>query len=204
MLCRRCNFDKEADAFPPNKAYASGHSTWCRECHKQANRDWYKKNKVKHSQKSKAWRAANADASSAIDLRYKHRNRDRLAAINAEWGRQNRDKRRATTAKRKASKLQATPAWANHDEIARIYRLARELQELTGVPMHVDHIVPLQHPFVCGLHCERNLQIVPARFNEGKKNYWWPDMPAELRKAYAQPDMFIAPPNPEPKQEAMF
>lgn len=58
MLCRRCNFDKEADAFPPNKAYASGHSTWCRECHKQANRDWYKKNKVKHSQKSKAWRAA--------------------------------------------------------------------------------------------------------------------------------------------------
>ncbi len=205
MLCRRCNLDKAHADFPAHKAYASGHSTWCRECHRQASREWYKANKKKQGEKSRAWRLANAEAANIIDNRYKQRNRGRLAASNAEWGRNNRDKRRATTAKRKAAKLRATPSWANHDEIARIYRLAQELQELTGVAMHVDHVVPLQHPFVCGLHCERNLQIVPARFNEGKKNYWWPDMPDELRKAYSQPDIFIeAAKREQPVQHSIF
>ena len=41
----------------------------------------------------------------------------------------------------------------------------------------VDHIVPINHPLVCGLHTEDNLQIVTANYNHFKSNYFWPDMP---------------------------
>jgi hypothetical protein len=42
---------------------------------------------------------------------------------------------------------------------------------------HVDHIVPLVSKFVCGLHCEANLQLLPGPENQRKGNRVWPDMP---------------------------
>ena len=61
-------------------------------------------------------------------------------------------------------KLQATPHWANQEVIKQIYK------EATEKGMHVDHIVPLNNPLVCGLHCEFNLQILPATENLRKSN----------------------------------
>lgn len=205
MLCKRCEADKLESEFHLHKAYANGLSSWCRDCHRAANREWYAANKARHHAKAASWRKANPESAAEANKRYKRKNRDQIVEFNAAWTRANRDKRRASTARRKAALLKATPAWANVNAIERFYRLAGELQTLTGIPMHVDHIVPLQHPLVCGLHCEKNLQIVPARFNEAKKNYWWPNMFAPIRKAYAQPDMFVAAPKQEePKQEAFL
>jgi hypothetical protein len=69
----------------------------------------------------------------------------------------------AYNAKRRASKLNATPNWANLITIKEIYR--------TCPPgYHVDHIVPLQGKLVCGLHCEFNLQHLPASENLSKGN----------------------------------
>lgn len=73
-------------------------------------------------------------------------------------------------AKRAAKKVARAP-WANHRKLTAIYREAR----LTG--MQVDHVVPLQHRLVCGLHWEGNLQLLPASENARKGNRHWPDMP---------------------------
>jgi hypothetical protein len=63
---------------------------------------------------------------------------------------------------------QATPAWANRSAIQAIYREAARITKETGVPHHVDHIVPLRGKDVCGLHVENNLQILTAIENSRK------------------------------------
>lgn len=69
----------------------------------------------------------------------------------------------AKSAKRRAWKLQATPSWANSDAIRSVYSRCTE-------GYHVDHIIPLIHPLVCGLHVENNLQIITATENLQKSN----------------------------------
>lgn len=60
--------------------------------------------------------------------------------------------------------------WANAAAIAAIYQQAKTLSEQTGIPHHVDHIIPLIGEFVSGLHVESNLQILPATDNIRKRN----------------------------------
>lgn len=79
-------------------------------------------------------------------------------------------------AQRRASLINATPAWADHAEIAKIYESAERIEAETGIEHHVDHIVPLVSKKVCGLHCEANLRALPAVDNISKGNRHWPDM----------------------------
>lgn len=70
----------------------------------------------------------------------------------------------------KARELNAIPVWADFDAIKAIYREKHERQQREGVALHVDHIIPLKHAMVVGLHCEQNLQILTASENARKNN----------------------------------
>ena len=65
---------------------------------------------------------------------------------------------------------QATPAWANKEDIRKIYQRAYELSKETGIKYEVDHIDPLTSDLVCGLHVPENLQIITLEENRQKYN----------------------------------
>jgi hypothetical protein len=163
--------------FSENKRYADGYVTWCKDCHKEANKIWYELNKQSNKTRSMNWSKSNPESIKAIQKRHNEKNKIERAKKHADWARANKPKRNATMAKRKAIKLIAMPLWANKVEILKIYELAIAQQKETGIRKHVDHIVPLQSKLVCGLHVEANLQIIDGALNESKRNFRWPDMP---------------------------
>lgn len=72
-------------------------------------------------------------------------------------------------------RILATPTWACFDEIRAVYREADRLTLATGIKYNVDHIIPLNHPRVCGLHVAGNLRAIPAGPNMAKSNNWCPE-----------------------------
>lgn len=71
----------------------------------------------------------------------------------------------------------AKPGWCSHAECLLFWEESKRLTAETGVQHSVDHIVPLKHPLVCGLHCPANLEVIPLKDNIRKSNNTWPDMP---------------------------
>lgn len=86
------------------------------------------------------------------------------------WRAKNRDKANAANARRRTSRLKATPPWVNFEELFVYYQLAASATELLGEKHHVDHIIPLQGKTVCGLHVPWTLQVIPAKQNLSKAN----------------------------------
>jgi len=144
------------------------------------NNLWVKRNRKKSNEIKKRWGKANTVHVKKLAKDWFKANRTRVVAKQAEWRRDpnNRDiqrenvrrKRRNNPGlylflqnKRRASKLNATPVWADTDAIKRIYHDCPK-------GMTVDHIVPLQGKFVCGLNIPENLQYLSPSENSIKGN----------------------------------
>lgn len=133
-----------------SKAYYAANSEKIKACSKASGKARYEASPEKEIARKKAWRAANPDKSNAI------------------------------TGRRRATKLNATPVWANKSAIDAFYETAEGLNMLLGEWHHVDHIVPLKSKIVCGLHVEHNLQVLTMSDNISKGNRHWPDMPSRV------------------------
>ena len=83
----------------------------------------------------------------------------------------------------------ATPPWITPGMIDAM----RQIYTKAPAGHHVDHIVPLSSPIVCGLHVPWNLQHLPDRANLSKSNHHWPGHPCENAELF--PDLA-----PEPHQ----
>lgn len=117
--------------------------------------EWKRRNRRAVSRYARRWRSNNAPAVAAYMRRWKIDNPGRCTAHSVE---------------RRARKLGATPIWACKQAIVSVYAEADRRTRKTGVPHHVDHVIPLKHPLVCGLHVEFNLQAIPAVDNLRKHN----------------------------------
>lgn len=201
--CSKCKVAKTLDNFAKDTRQSSGYCPSCKQCEsatrkryrdankdaiRAAQRDHYVRNRDIVIAKTKAYAAANREVVRAQKAADYMRNREAKLAKQKSYYANNRGARlqyvkdnasafRARTAIRNAVKRKATPAWANVSKIDAFYFAADFLSMVTGEWYHVDHIVPLQSKIVCGMHCEENLQILPASENIAKGNRYWPDMP---------------------------
>jgi hypothetical protein len=115
-------------------------------------------------------RLADPETFKAKDASRRAKHPEKAREATAIWRKNNVQYRNAYSAGRKASKIKATPAWANRFFIGEAYDLANRRKEMTGIDWHVDHIVPLRSKVVCGLHVETNLRVIPALHNMQKHN----------------------------------
>ena len=104
---------------------------------------------------------------------WKLKHPDRVKETKAIHAKENPEQYAAKTAKRRAAKLQRTPAWLtaeDHSLMADYYQMAKELEQIFPWKQHVDHILPLQGKLVSGLHTPLNLQILSEAANLQKSN----------------------------------
>ncbi|NTF54936.1 hypothetical protein G6L12_08520 [Agrobacterium rhizogenes] len=122
------------------------------------------------------WYEANRTSQLIKMSEYQKANRPAARVRNSKWRKKNKPYIAAKAEERRAAKLMATPSWADLSEIKKIYEDCARITAETGIKHHVDHIVPLQSKWVCGLHVQSNLQILIGTDNTRKHNKFWPDM----------------------------
>lgn len=157
--CTKCGEEKPLDDFYKEPLGRGGRKSRCKTCVKD-------------------YRQANSDREKAYQKAYSLQNSDLMAARSRAWRRANVDRYKeycrahyqensldykVKAMKRRAAKLQRTPAWADQEAIKQIY-------ETCPTGYEVDHIVPLQGKTVSGLHVPENLQHLPASENRAKGN----------------------------------
>jgi 5-methylcytosine-specific restriction endonuclease McrA len=112
--------------------------------------------------KARANRRANIDVHLDLERAYGRR-----------WRDQNRGRQRSYWRRRHAAKPHAAPAWltdGQNEAMVAIYEQAEHLTRETGILHEVNHIIPLNHPDVCGLHVLWNLQVLTLPENRQKSN----------------------------------
>lgn len=127
----------------------------CVECNKARLRRWNEKNKERVSLKWVVWNEAHPESRRAAGKRYYEKNREMMSRISA--ARQSRVK-------------QATPPWADLDAIEDFYKSCPR-------GCAVDHVIPVSHSRVCGLHIPANMQYLSKRDNREKWNFFVPGDP---------------------------
>jgi hypothetical protein len=147
----------------------------CMECRAVFLVEWRAKNPTKVKQHNATQHVNHTEKLAARTRKYYAENLELSRQKSREYQKKNPHVYAKSGAKRKAAKLQRTPAWLTDIDFERIgneYRVAALLTKVTGSSWHVDHIVPLQGKMVSGLHVPSNLRVLPATENIRKSNYF--------------------------------
>lgn len=145
-LCSKCHATKLFSDFPKRTASKDGYAPLCRDCKNAAARTTYLADPVTRAEtlaRVKRTKQARLDR----DPVYKR-------AFNL-WG----STRRRTS----------IPPWVS---ITDFIPVCAEVIE-AGPGHELDHIVPLRHPLVCGLHVPWNVRVLLKSHNTIKGNKLW-------------------------------
>jgi hypothetical protein len=140
------------------------------EAYREGRKNHRLKNKEKNSTAYRKWYVKNRDRQIKRIRSYKEENKTVLAEKRHQKHRDHPEYARYARALRRAKIRRAMPSWADPEKIKAIYAEAARLTSETGIEYHVDHIYPLTSDWVCGLHVETNLQILPGKVNQMKSN----------------------------------
>lgn len=153
----------------------------CPQCSRRRNAEYKSRHPALVADARRAYKKARHAAGASMRADKKSQ-RDatrpmRRMAAKQRWKAANRGATNESTARRFATKMRATPAWADRKLMKDFYTLACIYTAELRLPFHVDHIVPLRSRLVCGLHTPSNLNVLPGSTNISKSNRHWPDMP---------------------------
>ena len=128
------------------------------------NPEWVKERRKKiNAHRAKVGRSAEI-SNPEVKRRYKQTPRGKIATSTND-------------AKRRAAKIQRTPAWLSEDDywmLEQAYELAALRTKLFGFSWHVDHVLPMQGKKISGLHVPSNVQVIPGVENVRKANRFMP------------------------------
>jgi len=150
--CRLCRNTRALADYHKRSAEGTAWYQQNKEKHLASGKQQYQKNRKQRQEKWRKWREKNLQYDKERNFRY---------------GQKQKDVVRRKAARRRANKKTQTPAWADIEKINHIYKQCPE-------GCHVDHIYPLKSDYLCGLHVENNLQIIPVSENIRKGNRVWP------------------------------
>ena len=111
---------------------------------------------------------------------YHEKHPGKYRKLASQWGKLNPMRSRIKSVVRDKRVRQATPVWFGEFDLfvlAEATRLSVLRERVTGVSWHVDHVMPIHSPLVCGFHAGCNVAVIPASQNLSKSNRVWPDMP---------------------------
>jgi 5-methylcytosine-specific restriction endonuclease McrA len=168
-----------------------GREAKCNQCVKNRRRELFNQNPEKYRKMKRNslnnWRNNNREyvrdqAALARKLKpelhrkhsknYSLRNTEKIRIKNKKYKSQNPHLAAEHTMKRLIKKKQGSLDNYDKKSVEIIYKTCTKISKETGVKHNVDHIIPLTHELVCGLHVPWNLQILTKSENVIKKNKW--------------------------------
>lgn len=174
--CSKCKEVKPASSafFHKDARQKSGFKATCCACVSIKTKAKYLLTAETQKKKGLQYYHANKEKCAANNKAYHDENKSVIAARKKQHQENNKAQYKASNSKYRTSKRKACPPWVNLKILQPFYCLAEELSIMTGQVYHIDHIDPLQHPLVCGLHVPANLQVLSQFDNISKHNKFKP------------------------------
>lgn len=181
--CYKCKKNKIYDCFSKQKDKKDGFSGICKICCNIKGKQYRENNKEKNKKRHKIYTLNNKEKIQKYHRQYYRLNKQKYYENNKKWANNNRQKmrelwrknackpetkhrRRINEARRRATKLKATPNWLTIGQLEEI----KKIYNNCPIGHHVDHVIPLRGKIVCGLHVPWNLQYLTKLENVKKNN----------------------------------
>jgi hypothetical protein len=178
-LCNICMELKSIKSFAKSKTNRDGYHNQCKKCMGKYFYEYYRKNKEKKYRYDRLRYIQKRGEILEKDRQKYLENREYYLTKQSEWAKSNPHIVRCQSSQKRARRKNAAPPWLNEAhkrEIELMHLLAKALERDTGKRYHVDHIIPLKHKNMCGLHVPWNLRVIPEGENMKKNNKFLPEL----------------------------